>query len=162
MALVHGHPDDDLEWTLEATSTVQERKEKKDAEAGEEGRPKVCPKCFCMFSKRPDCPNCGFKPRKKSKDVKVKPGRLQEMVASGEMSEESAYEQKLRLWKRCMGICIGKDLPMKNAAGMYRSQTGNWPSQDGLDDLPRGSDEWHMQARDFYEKVKQEKEAQEV
>jgi DNA repair protein RadD len=68
----HGFPDDDREWTLKYGAP------KETGQAVPMVR--TCPECFAAFKPAPECPVCGHRFEKKSKELKWNEGELKEFT----------------------------------------------------------------------------------
>lgn len=69
----HGLPQDDREWSLDAS-----RKKKRKAEA-DEVPIRQCPQCYVAHEPEPRCPGCGFVYPVKQRDMEQRDGELQEV-----------------------------------------------------------------------------------
>lgn len=156
-ALVFGFPDEDVEWTLDTTETIQDRKAKKDREQ-KKADPYRCEACTTMY-RGPQCPKCGHRPAQKGKDVQMSKGALEELERA-KANKAATQMDKQKAWDECLGWAIGTNRKVGAAAHRYKNQFGVFPN-NSLENVPRSS-QWKMDARDFYRKVvKPEKEAAE-
>lgn len=85
----HGLPDDDREWSLDASSRS---KRKKDDEVNLPIR--QCEKCYHVHRPAPECPNCGFVYEVKTRQLEVVEGELEEV--SPEALRRKAEEKKAK------------------------------------------------------------------
>lgn len=87
--LRHGMPDDDREWSLDAT-----KRSKKSKEDQEKASPiKQCEKCYTVHKPAPRCPQCGFLYQVQERQIEHVDGELQE-VDPEEVKRKRIAEQK--------------------------------------------------------------------
>lgn len=146
-ALVFGFPDEDVEWTLETTVKIQERKEASDREK-QKADPFRCDKCTTMY-RGPQCPKCGHKPEKRGTEVKMTKGELQELERK-KANRVATLMDKQKEWDACLGWAVGTRRKLGAAAHRYKDKFGVWPR--GLQNLPVNS-QWQMPALEFYREV---------
>lgn len=150
---MHGFPDDDVEWTLDSSKTIEEevKERRKDGRMKE---PICCPACHAMFSGKPACPNCGFKIQRRAKDKDVQQGMLIEVDRDQEVVKES--EDRQRYWHRCLGVMANNGRSAKAAGAMFRARYGVWP--EGMKNIPDGK-QWNLPVADLYPQYRRTKRA---
>lgn len=154
--LMHGFPDDDIDWPLERSRSVDEEYQKKRVE-GKAREPMVCQKCHCTYSGRPDCPNCGARQAKKGRDIAVQKGLLKEIKRDTKKLIPTTLDAKQRTWHGCIATMANKGLTCGAAAKMYHSQVGEMPWEtEGLRNLPERN-QWKHLASDVFPRYVKEK-----
>jgi len=142
----HGLPDDDVPWTLDKETKIENEVER----ALKEKTPIVCDSCGRAYHGR-KCPDCGADaPEKTPQTVEMSQGELVE-IKRRRANAEATMEMKQGFWDKCFWIAYGKNLKVGAAAHMYRNRFGCWPNGKLLR-VPR-SDQWKMTAREFHETV---------
>lgn len=141
---MHGFPDDDVEWTLDDSKSIEDevRERRKDGKMKE---PICCPACHAMFSGKPACPNCGYKLQRKAKPQEVKQGMLVEV--DRELTVNKEAEDRQRFWHRCLAIMANKGRTASAAGAMFKDRYGEWPAD--MRNVPSGND-WKMLVADLY------------
>lgn len=147
-AMRFGFPDEDVEWTLDTTAKIQEEHEKKQKEKKVKD-PYCCDKCKCVY-RGPHCPECGYKPERNGKDVKMSKGELQELERA-KANRQATHQDKQKFWDECLGWAVGTNAKVGAAAHRYKQRFGVFPNNQ-LECVPRSS-QWQMVAKDFYHKV---------
>jgi len=137
-ALRHGLPGDDRHWSLDTTTPIEEREEDERKKEQRE-RTICCPQCFCVYSGRRDCPNCGHTPVRQGKPVETTAGTLVEIAQAKPMM---TWDDKQRIWLRCLARVKAIGLKVGAAAHMYRKDVGSWPRE--VEPMPSGA-QWQMQ-----------------
>jgi superfamily II DNA or RNA helicase len=132
----HGMPDDEVEWDLDVSDKIQDRRERLKKE-GKIPVLVICPRCYREFIDTRVCPGCGHEVPRKPRDVPTRPGKLEEItvVPSG----PPTYEQVNRYWHFCLGTMAHKGWTVGAAAHMFKRRFGHWPTSD-LDNVPTGAD----------------------
>lgn len=146
-ALVFGYPDEDVDWTLDTTEKIQERKAAKDREK-KVSEPFQCKSCQTVY-RGPQCPKCGHKNERRGSEVKMTKGELRELERK-KANRAATVMDKQKAWDEALGWAVGTRKKVGAAAWRYRNQFGVWPT--GLQNLPRQS-QWQMEAREFYRQV---------
>lgn len=142
---LHGFPDDDIEWTLDAKTNIRDAVAKQ-REAKGLAEPTVCKKCFCTYRGR-GCPNCGTEaPSRRGKPVEVTEGTLTE-VGRGK-AHEASQEERQRFWNRCLAIAANKGRDFRMAYGMYAKQMGHTPAST-LKNYPN-KHQWRERVADVF------------
>lgn len=135
--LMHGFPDEDIDWKLDESEKIQDKNEKKRDE-GEFRTPVQCPMCMALFSGSPVCPECGhvLKKKRNPKPTHREGGILTELKR-GTLSKEQEYSECVRLWHKCLFVCAAKRKNFRVAYGMFKSMTGRVPwHMTGLPNIP--------------------------
>ncbi len=139
-----GFPDEDVDWSLESTESIQERRQKAKKK---ELEPFCCPECKEVY-RGPQCPRCGHKPVRRGKQTEMVEGELEE-VDRKRANRKATPDDKQKFWNECLGWAIGTNKKVGAAAHRYREKYGVWPNHD-LKNVPR-SQQWKLKARDFYD-----------
>lgn len=154
-ALEFGHPDEDVEWTLDTTAKIQELKKKAD-QAKKKPDPFRCESCTTTY-RGPQCPKCGHKPERRGTEVKMSKGELRELERK-KANRAATTMDKQKFWDECLGWAVGTRAKVGAAAHRYRQRFGVFPPNQ-LQNVPRSS-QWQMNAHQFYmDVVKPAKEA---
>lgn len=138
-----GHPDEDLDWTLDARKRPAFGKFRPKEE-----QLRFCgnPECCFAFKKSHSCPLCGWMPEEKEKKgqkhKKFKHGMLFEMLpeapgGTGRL-EMIKREREMREWFAALGIAANKGQTFKVAGGIFRVKMGFFVP-DYLPHVPFGS-----------------------
>jgi DNA repair protein RadD len=146
--LVFGYPDEDVDWTLDTTEKIQERKAAADREK-KKSDPFCCDSCKTVY-RGPQCPKCGHKPEKRGSEVKMTKGELRELERK-KANRAATTMDKQKAWDECLGWAVGTKKLVGAAAHRYRNQFGVFPN-NSLQNVPRNS-QWQMPAQDFYRQV---------
>jgi DNA repair protein RadD len=131
----HGFPDEDVEWELKESETVDERIR---AKRERDGTPAAvtCPRCGLQYRAGPACPSCGHQIRKKR--AKGERGASEDgllfEVPRGRQEAQSR-EEMLRYWRRCLGVMAHRGQSAAAASAMFKAKFGRWPDF-GLPDVP--------------------------
>jgi superfamily II DNA or RNA helicase len=149
----HGFPDADIEWELDPEKKVQEKYKKNLP-----GNPIVCPRCHAMYSGLSVCPNCGYKPHRRSRPVENKNGILAELHRDGDGKETMSPDTKQKQWHRALAISAHKGLTLALAAKMYRDFTGELPwNTPGLGPMPAREDWQNFTSEQYPQYVRAKK-----
>lgn len=139
----HGPPGEDFDWSNIELSIADRRRK---ALADEKVRPQiVCTNCYLMFDAAPVCPSCGRKtgrqPSIQSEAKKIRDQLLTPFEnESPEEHDARVREASHRVWRQCIYIAIGNNLPVMAAFAMFKKRNGKWPKDAGIGDLPA----WEM------------------
>ena len=144
----HGFPDDDVEWKLEVSETVDERNER-DKKAGKRKEPMVCAACSYIYTGGIVCPACGHIAQivKRGKEDERRGEVLVRIQRKSH--EETTPEERNKYWHYCLYVMANKGQKAASAAGMYRAKFGVWPGDDGMLPLP-GRHQWRMLVTDLF------------
>jgi len=154
--IMHGFPDEDIEWPLEKSRSIDKEYQKKRKE-GKQKEPMVCQKCGCTFSGRPDCPNCGSRHSRKGREIAIEKGLLKEVSRTQKKLEPTSFDAKQRMWHISLATMARKGRTCGAAAAMYFSKTGERPWEtEGLKNVPRFN-EWRDLVADRYPQYMREK-----
>lgn len=142
----HGFVHEDIEWTLDkSTSINKEREKEREAKGLIEW---VCLNCHYVnqppgsYGVQRVCASCGLR-HVKVNSVAVKEGRLEELKAA---HRQRTPVEKERVWKACIAIAVARNQKAGAAAWIYKTKTGSWPRQ--LPDLK--SVNWKSKARSVW------------
>ncbi len=142
----HGLPADDVEWSLDESDTIDARL-KRARKEGKEKVPIPCPRCGMYFTGSLSCPACGHTLKVKQKMIEVM-NEILVRVPPGRKAMVEA-EERLRCWKRCVGICAAKGRVLGAAAAMFAREMGAPPWRLGIPNLPTG-DDWKRPILEVY------------
>jgi superfamily II DNA or RNA helicase len=132
----NGFVDDFIPWSLDASESVKDRKERQQKESAE---PKEieCPSCHYVFKARRECPACGHMAIRKGEAIPVHEAELKEIRReAGKANREFTWEEKrqfiagLRAYAKEHGYNPGW------VAHKYRTRFGVWPNDARVKDVP--------------------------
>jgi DNA repair protein RadD len=134
----HGAPGEDIEWSLDKSTTVGERQAKKIT-----SQPMiVCRSCGFCYNGKPSCPKCNAStPKERRKFTLADQAAQHDEVLSryDRSSEEGRAEiqtSTLKLYNRCLGIAANRNGTYGMAATLFRKESGMWPEDA---ELPEGT-----------------------
>lgn len=169
--IMHGLPDDDVDWELSEDSRIQDRvKERKKplrmcaqcrilVNAGSpcpqcgaipQDPPAECPLCHGTFPPAPVCPYCGHRLRRRGLPKEFTHGKLVRVDTCA--VPDSTPEDRQRLWHACLRMMAHRGQSVGAAAQVYRKRMrGEWPTEavPPLTPMPRG-DQWKQRVCDLY------------
>lgn len=152
--LYHGFPDADRAWEL-SEDTDHGARHRKRMKSGEAPAPIACLGCGLLFGGRPECPECGWKPKRQGKAVPTAGGQLYRVQGETAAPAPAANrgEEYRRGWARCVAQCRHSGRTLKQAAAMFARQFGRGPwdlvsRADGK--LPPAGYDWHRPAADWW------------
>ncbi|HYE77958.1 MAG TPA: DEAD/DEAH box helicase family protein [bacterium] len=147
----HGLPGDDVEWSLDANSTVDQRR-KKALDEGRAARPVSCRACGLVFSGEPRCPSCGWVVPKVLAGKPKDPARVVnedlERVDGADVFGQA--EARQRGWYQCLATARKRGLKAGAAAAMFRTKFGVPPWEAGVRPLPDHKGDWQRPAADVF------------
>lgn len=148
---VHGSPDDDIEWSLDPSTTVDQRRQAKLKDAKVINI--VCRECGLLYTSKPKCPKCGTPAPKviKKKTMAEETIIRNEVLAKYESVQDETAEWLVKesyekLFRTCIFTALKRNSTFKMVAGMFRKETGCWPNQVGIE-CP---DDWNKKASELY------------
>lgn len=125
--LRHGFPDDDVEWTLDVTDSV-DRRNRERRERGDAPEPVLCPGCGLLYRPAAACPACGHVIRRRRPKAERGAAADGLLVEVGRAATEAARrEEMVRHWHTCLRVMAYKGRTAAAASQMYRSRYGVWP-----------------------------------
>ena len=131
----HGFVDGYVPWSLDADTTIRERKE---ASQKEKGEPKeiVCHNCSTVFRGRRSCPGCGMQIVPESRAIPTHEADLEEIKAEARKDnrdatwpEKQSFIAQLRAYAQTHGYAPGW------TAHKYRERFGVWPNDPRVKDV---------------------------
>lgn len=139
-----GHPDEDIDWVLDAGKRPEYGKYLPKEKQGIQC---LNPECYLVYKRSVTCPSCGWMPEsqgnkgKKAKNQKA--GLLYELIPGEETPDTGRLEaikreNLLRLWHKCLGQAANKGQKFRAAAAMYHREAGNFAPSD-FPHVPSGS-----------------------
>ncbi len=151
---VHGLPGEDVDWSLDLSSTVGSRR---DA-AIKDGRQQstvFCQACGAAFTGSPACPACGWvvpRERKKRTMAEAFDSARDEILSrfTPEVADERVKELRLAAWHKCIYTAIGKGGTAGMAAKMFERQCKKTPWDAGVYPLPESRGGWRLAAQDVW------------
>jgi len=147
--LMHGFPDEDIDWPLEKSRNIDEEYQAKRAD-GKTREPIVCPVCHCTYSGKPACPNCGHAQGRMGRKLAVEKGLLKEVKRKPLDKVYPTLQSKTRLWHQCLAMAANKGRTCGAAAAMFTQHAKQSPWKvEGLPNLPRGY-QWHEPAAEVF------------
>lgn len=142
-ALTLGHPDQDVEWSLDNGLGSGSLPKDKGPKEKDEKAANFCPECMCVYSGCAVCPECGWAPRPKSSRPDWAPGSLEELGGEPAPAPAAGLRAKERYWLTCLHVGRAKGWPLKRCSGMFKSRYGDWPtSVEGLPFVPQDRGDW--------------------
>lgn len=153
-SLEHGYPDEDINWTLDETTSAGTRKKKSEAK---EEQPWVCGFCFNVNQSNfiQHCQSCGQKTMRAGHSPVVKDASLQELDRKAKKPKASTQD-KAKGWMECVFKASNSGLKIGAAYHMYKKRFGINPHSQ-FDYIPKGKEEWTMTAREFVDRWKEGK-----
>jgi superfamily II DNA or RNA helicase len=123
-----GFVDEEMPWSLDGDGKVQERNAKK-----KESKPIVCQGCSTVYSKRIDCPECGWTPVKKGKPVAFIDGDLAEIKRNKKRKQRDwTMEDKSFFYAQLLGFVSEKGYSQGWAAHKYKEKFKVWPNHPSI------------------------------
>lgn len=146
---MHGFPDDDIEWPLERSRTVDQEFQQRRKE-GKQKEPLHCPNCNAVYSGRPDCPNCGSRHQRRGHSIAVQRGLLREVKRESVKVETGSPEACKKFWHKCLATMANKGYTLGAAAKMYESKIHEPPwLTPGLPNIPDKT-QWKKPVAEVY------------
>ena len=146
-SLMHGYPDDDMDWPLDISVDRKATAAKQNEKASAKIR---CNNCGMVYDGQPICPGCGHKNAKNGLKIAFDNGLLKPIKRGMTSSNGKAtMAEKEKYWHSCIAIAANKGIKIGAAAHMYKRRFGAWP-RDPLPHVPKGKVEWQMFASDLY------------
>jgi DNA repair protein RadD len=147
---IHGLPGDDVEWSLDLTSSVDNRR-KKAIEDGKAEATIFCKACGMAFSGQKNCPSCGWAAPRANKPPKPATATYEardEVLSRFEADHNDSRrrETMLRDWRSFICIAIAKGAKAGMAAAMFQKKHKIAPWVAGVSPLPDGSSGWKAPA----------------
>lgn len=130
---IHGSPDDDVEWSLDPTTTVSQRKANNP-----NAKPMIiCRKCGFCFSGRQVCPKCSTEvPRQRKAysldDQAAYRNAILEKYEGIPDAKPIIQSTTAKLYERILGIAARRNGTYKMVCALFRKETGIWPEQADL------------------------------
>jgi len=147
--VMHGFPDEDIEWPLEKSRSIDQEYQQKRKE-GATKEPIICTSCGCAYSGMPVCPNCGSRQSRKGRAIAVERGLLKEIKREKKKIVVNSFEQKQKYWNQCLAVMARKGRTCGAAAQMYSRSIGVPPWQTkGLQRVPQFGD-WKKPVSEVY------------
>lgn len=136
--LMHGLADQVRNWTLEGCRDFGRDSGRKGGSAAAPTMIK-CPKCTCVFSRRAQCPSCGWWAPVKPKAVSTLEG---ELVEVGNVDRCRTMGHQRRFYQELLGYVRETGKRPGYAAHRFREKYGEFPPWDwqGLEPLAPGMD----------------------
>ena len=124
----HGFVDDFIPWSLDADSTVKERKERQQKEK-QEPREITCVQCKTVFKGRRDCPECGFEMVRHGKNIPTHQADLKEIKREqAKVKKEMSWPERISFYGQLKQYCIDTGKKPGWAAHKWRALAGTWPN----------------------------------
>ncbi len=146
-SLMHGYPDDDMDWELGLTIDRKAQAVKQIEKAKAKIR---CTNCGMVYEGVPTCPGCGHKNAKNGLKLAFDNGLLKPIArGSPNQSGTATMADKEKFWHSCIAIAANKGGKIGMAAHIYKTRFKCWP-RSPLPNIPHGKVEWGMFAGDLY------------
>jgi len=143
----HGSPAEPVVWSLDPEGpAAAPTKDKEKSTILESWR---CENCHYINDHGKYCFACGKRKGVDARSPLVAIGKLTQVTgAKGQRKANKSDKEKF--WNECLWTCISKRWQVKRAAGMYKGRFGVHPR--GFEEMPRGHEEWQMNAHVFHQK----------
>lgn len=146
---MHGFPDEDIDWPLEKTRSIDVEYQAKRKE-GKTREPIVCNSCHAVYSGRPTCPVCGSHQSRQGRAIAIQRGLLKEVRREKTKPLGTSVEDRARFWHKCLAVAAARGGTCGMAAGMYSHKVGQPPwATHGLPNMPRSGD-WKRPAAEVF------------
>lgn len=128
----HGFIDEAVPWSLDAESTVQERRKamREEAKAPKEI---TCAQCKTVFRMRRDCPSCGFAMIPPGLALPIHQAELKEVRNE---NKEKTWEQKADFYSELRGYAQDKGKSEEWARQKYKEKFRVPPNDAAVKDAP--------------------------
>jgi DNA repair protein RadD len=141
----HGFPDEDVEWSLDESESVDDRV-KKDKKDGKRKEPICCARCALVYSGVLQCPGCGYVPLVKPKAQPKKDSLLFEVPR--DLALNRGHEERERYWTKCLAVMAHRNGTCGAAAQMFRKKYPEGP-EFTFRHYPASS-QWRERVADVY------------
>jgi DNA repair protein RadD len=139
---VHGRPGDDVLWSLDHETTIQQRQNQLK-------NPKTvyCKSCGTAFSATPSCPACGWTmPRKERQKANIEPvyAATNEVLSryEGAAAADDIGRARGKYWRSCLAMAVARGQSLGAAAAMFSRKFGTPPWSAGVRPLPERGTDW--------------------
>lgn len=151
---VHGLPGDDVLWSLDLDSSVDERR-KEAIKKGDLQKPTICRQCGIYFSGKPICPNCGWKPKAPDKPRQAAKEIMEasdEVLSryEGEAAQKNINQARQNYWRICIYNAIKKGRSGGAACGMFSGRFGIAPWNADVSPMPPMGTNWKLPAAELF------------
>lgn len=124
----HGFLDEPIPWSLDADSTVSERKKAAEKER-KEPKEIICSQCGSAFKGQRVCPNCGHEVVPRSKPIPTHEADLQEIEREKKANNRDwDSERKAEFYGGLVNYGQSKGYRPGWASNQYREKFGVWPN----------------------------------
>jgi DNA repair protein RadD len=123
----HGRVEDHIEWTLHKDQRAR-NKSQASRQPHSARELLTCPECTAIRTAGDPCPNCGWRPKPKAKEVEVIEGDLQKLERGKPQQKHEHTAAEREAWHRQL-TWIGRERNYKSGwpAVQYREKFGVWP-----------------------------------
>lgn len=129
---MHGFVDDDYPWSLDAATSITERREKQQKER-KEPKEITCSECGAVFKSSRTCPDCGHQMIPPGQPVPTYQADLQEIQrGQKKANREMTWPEKIQFIAELRAIGYARGYKSGFAAAIYREKTGVWPNDSRL------------------------------
>jgi len=146
----HGLPHADFPWELMRSEKSIENVLKKKP------KPKLrrCPKCGFERESGPTCPHCGFEAQAPTRMVRTEKGKLVEIEDPQFAQPKPKRSKEEKATAKAIGRSLnsGRNMTMKQAAWLYKQDTGEWPENGRGPWPPRNHPHWGRTVREHMQK----------
>lgn len=121
----HGFVDEEVLWDLDSEGKVQERQA---ARQKKESKVVTCPECKAQFKGLAECPECGWKPKKRGEEYRWVRGELV-AIERGGYSKDFAYsvQMKTEWWRQLIWLADERGYKDGWIAHTFKKKFGHWP-----------------------------------
>lgn len=152
---VHGCPGEDIPWSLDVGTTVDDRR-KKDQEEGRAKPTVICGKCGAVYEWSPACPSCGAASPKRSGPAmrgEAEDANSNEILTrfDQEAHQDQTREKEQRFWYVCINTAKKRGNTAGMAAMMFSKKFGRAPWDANVKPIVSGAD-WKKPAIEVFQK----------
>jgi superfamily II DNA or RNA helicase len=147
----HGSPNQDRDWQLDDTDAKIDQRVSKARREGKIAEPIRCPRCGMERLRGPQCPHCGYKHQRGAREIRMIDGQLKRVTGNLVKCMKQVTPEQ-RVWTSCLyAAAYSKNgMTLRQAAGLYKQRTGEWPPQ-GLKNMPEpDSLDWNRAVKHVY------------
>lgn len=150
----HGLPGDDVEWSLDLGSTVDQRRQRA-IDDGKQAAPVICRSCGLAYSGLPVCPNCGkAAPRAERKRTMAEQYEAAKDAIlerfDGDQARDYLREKAQRTWRSAICAAIKQNGKASMASVIFRNACKMWPEEAGVNPPPASASQKHLPAAEVW------------
>lgn len=144
-----GYADDLIRWSLKRDSATNWSRDPRSGEIkeGEAPEPRECPNCEHLFSRRLDCPKCGYEFIPEKRDLSTTQANLVRISSArtGDYEKNVKLPQGKQLYSQLLYIQERRGYKPKWAKATYRAlhPKGFWPANRWNDEIEEPEEACH-------------------